>query len=437
MEPYASSHLRSEVPLTNTIYYQKMGNNLTLAAGPISEPHVRIYRNLLQIKSPATRLQMLETLITGQEYVRSAKQAGIYGPILTYIASVRRGDPSLLPGEQTVSHQQQVQQYSEPARGRGGQESRIVSRSGDPNEHTKAISFFSQCLQVLGLEEEVALNEQALKAAYKKASIRTHPDKGGSEEAFGAVTRAYAYLGEILRRVRGGRDAGLVNVTEESPARLVGARSETAESWKMGEPVKLNPKNLNMEVFNKVFEETKLPDPDGDGYGDWLKDTQGSQPSSNKFSGKFNRSVFNEAFEDEIKARAQGQNGRAITHRQPEALVMAPTLGIELGRERPDDFTGANLNGLKYTDLRKAYTSDSTFSHQVAGVQVSSRSFDAASSERKGAVAPLTSAELEAISQGEHEMQLRRARQATRIANEDKQITEHFQRLQRYVITNQ
>lgn len=421
-----------------------MGNNLTLAAGPIPEPHVRIYRNLLQIKSPATRLQMLETLITGQEYVRSAKQAGIYGPILTYIASVRRGDTSLLPGEQTGGHQQQVQQYSEPARGRGGQpvhkqqqESRIISRSGDPNEHTKAISFFSQCLQVLGLEEEVALNEQALKTAYKKASIRTHPDKGGSEEAFDAVTRAYAYLGEILRRVRGGRDGGLVNVAEESPARLVGARSETAESWKMGEPVKLNPKNLNMEVFNKVFEETKLPDPDGDGYGDWLKSSEGGQAANNKFSGKFNRSVFNQAFEDEIKTRAQAQNGRAIINRQPEALVMAPTLGIELGRERPDDFTGANLNGLKYTDLRKAYTSDSTFSHQVAGVQVSSRSFDAASSERKGAVAPLTSAELEAISQGEHEMQLRRARQAARIANEDKQITEHFQRLQRYVITNQ
>jgi curved DNA-binding protein CbpA len=389
---------------------------------------------------------MLETLLAGQEYVRSIKQAGLYGPILSYIASVRRGDPSFLPGEQASSNKQQIQtirpsnpQMVQRSTG-GGQyrqpENRVVTSTGDPSAHTKAISFFSQCLQIMGLEEEVALNEQSLKAAYKKASMKAHPDKGGSEEAFDAVTRAYAYLGEILRRVRGGRSDELVNITEESPARLAGTREQASEAWKMAEPVKLNAKNLNLNLFNKVFEETRLPDPDGDGYGDWLKDPE-NQGSTNKFSGKFNRSVFNEAFESEIKTRAQQGNTRAITHRQPEALVMAPTLGIELGRERPDDFTGANLNGLKYTDLKKAYTSDSTFSHQVSDVQVSSRSFEAASSERKGKVAPLTSAELEAINDGERYMQQRQANQAARISQEDRRITEHFQRLQKYVITNQ
>jgi len=416
-----------------------MGVNMSLAAG-VPEAHARIYRNLLQIQSPVTRLQMLETLLAGQEYVRSIKQAGLYGPILSYIASVRRGDPSFLPGEQTQPRTVTTAQKQVDPRGHGGgqsraPENRLVTSTGDPNAHTKAISFFSQCLQVMGLEEEVALNEQALKIAYKKASMKAHPDKGGSEEAFDAVTRAYAYLGEILRRVRGGRSDELVNITEESPARLAGTREQTADSWKMAEPVKLNAKNLNLNLFNKVFEETRLPDPDGDGYGDWLKNPDG-QTNSNKFSGKFNRSVFNEAFESEIKSRAQQGNGRALTHRQPEALVMAPTLGIELGRERPDDFTGANLNGLKYTDLKKAYTSDSTFSHQVSDVQVSSRSFEAASSERKGKVAPLTSSELESVAEGERYMQQRQANQATRIAQEDRRISEHFQKLQKYVITN-
>jgi len=425
-----------------------MGNNMSLASG-VPEPHMRIYRNLLQIQSPATRLQMLETLLAGQEYVRSIKQAGLYGPILSYIASVRRGDPSFLPGEQASGHQQQIQTIrpiqqhhtGTATAGTGGgssrkPENRLTTSTGDTNAHTKAISFFSQCLQIMGLEEEVALNEQSLKAAYKKASMRAHPDKGGSEEAFDAVTRAYAYLGEILRRVRGGRSDELVNITEESPARLAGTREQASEAWKMSEPVKLNAKNLNINLFNKVFEETRLPDPDGDGYGDWLKNPE-SQGSQNKFSGKFNRSVFNEAFESEIKNRAQQANSRAITHRQPEALVMAPNLGIELGRERPDDFSGANLGGLKYTDLKKAYTTDSTFSHQVSDVHVSSRSFEAASSERKGKVAPLTAAELESISEGERFMQQRQAQQAERIAQEDRRTREHFQMLQKYVITNQ
>jgi len=414
-----------------------MGNNISVATG-IPDAHIRIYRNLLQIQAPATRLQMLETLLAGQEYVRSIKQAGIYGPILSYIASIRRGDTSFLPGEQTSGHQQQVQRYTEPTRVSGQtrqQEGRIVTSSGDPGAHTKAITFFSQCLQVMGLEEEVALNEQALKAAYKKVSMKAHPDKGGSEEEFDKVTRAYAYLGEILRRVRGGRSGELVSMAEESPARLAGTREQASEVWKMKEPVKLNAKNLNMETFNKVFEETRLPDPDGDGYGDWLKNPEGGG-NSNKFGGKFNRSVFNDAFDSEIRSRAQQGNAFAMTNRQPEALIMAPNLGIELGRERPDDFTGANLNGLKYTDLKKAYTSDSTFSHQVAGVQVSSRSYETASAERKGAVAPLTSAELESVAESERYMQQRQANQANRIAQEDKRVTEHFQRLQKYVITN-
>ena len=311
-----------------------MGNNISLAAGGIPEAHVRIYKNILQIQSPATRIQMIETLLAGQEYVATAKRTGLYGPILSYVVSVRRGDPAVLPGEQTGGHQQQVQVQAH--RGNGATENRVVSRPGDSGAHAKAISFFSQCLQILDLSEEVALDEKRLKDAYKKASIKAHPDKGGSEQAFDNVTRAYAYLGDILRRVRGGRTE-TVNVSEESPARLTAARDQHSDGWKMTEPVKLNPKSLNMETFNKVFEETRLPDPDGDGYGDWLKnaETDGAVGGSkNKFNGKFNRSVFNEAFEHEVKNRAnqRGPNNQ-LANRQPEALVMAPTMGIELGRE--------------------------------------------------------------------------------------------------------
>ena len=412
-----------------------MGNNISLAAGHIPEAHTRIYRNILQIQSPATRLQMLETLLAAQEYVTTAKQTGLYGPILSYIVSIRRGDPAVLPGEKTGSNQLQV-----PGRGtgaRGEPENRLISRAGDPGAHTKAISFFSQCLQILGLEEEVALNEKLLKEAYKKASIRAHPDKGGSEEAFDAVTRAYAYLGEILRRVRGGRSES-VNVSEESPARLTASRDQNSEAWKMNEPVKLNPKSLNIDVFNKVFEETRLPDPDEDGYGDWLKRSEDGPAggSQTKFNGKFNRSVFNETFENELKSRSTQQNRSQLANRQPEALVMAPTFGIELGRDKPEDFTGANLNGLKFTDLKKAYTTDSTFSHQVADVRVSNRSFDAAATERKSAPAPLSSAEMEAIAEGDRRMAQRQSNQAIRISEEDRRIGEHFKKMQQYVITN-
>ena len=212
----------------------------------------------------------------------------------------------------------------------------------------------------------------------------------------------------------------------------------------MVEPVKLNPKNLNLDSFNKIFEETRLPDPDGDGYGDWLKDpNSNSQHSSNsKFNGKFNRTIFNEAFENEIKSRNSINNsnsnsgGRSLAIRQPEALTLSPNLGIELGRERPEDFTGANLGGLKFTDLRKAYTEESTFSHQVSDVRVSNRSFDSAAQERKAAPAPLSNSEMEQIQESERRMAQRQSQQAVRITEEDRRISEHFAKMQRYVITN-
>ena len=168
-----------------------------------------------------------------------------------------------------------------------------------------------------------------------------------------------------------------------------------------------------------------------------MKDPIGGSNQQNKFNGKFNRSIFNEAFEGEIKSRAQ-QNGqgKALAMRQPQALVMAPSMGIELGRERPEDFTGANLNGLKYTDLRKAYTEESTFSHQVADVQISGKSFDAAASERKAAPRPLSAEEMESVQEGERYMAQRQAQQATRISQEDRRISEHFERMKRYVLTD-
>ena len=97
-----------------------MGNNLSLAAH-IPDAHVRIYRNILQIQSPSTRLQMLETLLAGQEYVASIKQAGLYGPVLSYISSIRRGEPAVLPGERANPGNQQIAQFQQfPNSGNSG-----------------------------------------------------------------------------------------------------------------------------------------------------------------------------------------------------------------------------------------------------------------------------------------------------------------------------
>ena len=73
-----------------------MGN----AASQLHPTYINIYKKIIQIQAPQTRLQMIETCLSGPEYVSAAKMAGIYGQLLAYINHVRNGlQPPILPGE--------------------------------------------------------------------------------------------------------------------------------------------------------------------------------------------------------------------------------------------------------------------------------------------------------------------------------------------------
>lgn len=376
---------------------------------------------------------MIQTLLQAPEYVHSFRQAGIYADLLQYLSRVSRGEPpNQLPGE-----------LENPARSQQAPSQNLVVHNakqlnpyervmkGKSNE--KALTYFQTCLQVLGLEEEVALSEEELKKAYKKAAVKAHPDKrGGSEQHFEAVTRAYAYLTEILARIHGGRKAGLKKV--EEPNLLKTERTQEADQWKHVEPVRLDPKNLNLNAFNQMFEQTRVPEPDEDGYGDWLKNE--SATNAPKFSGKFNRDVFNSMFEQESQKQKQSQNQLAVV--QPQALLFNPTAGVELGRDKPADFTApANANlGLQYTDLRAAYTTESTFSGQVADVRVEARDFGQYQESRKRAPDPLRNDELSAIQQMEKEAEEREKRRQVRAAQEIVASDQYRERMKRLVLTD-
>ncbi len=55
----------------------------------------------------------------------------------------------------------------------------------------------STALNTLSLESPFTLLE--LKAAYRKAALKTHPDTGGSEKAFIAVDNAYDFLKSLAK----------------------------------------------------------------------------------------------------------------------------------------------------------------------------------------------------------------------------------------------
>ena len=190
---------------------------------------VRIYNNIIQIQNPMTKSHMIQTCMQDPRMVMAAKQAGVYSHLLSYVTAIKEGyTPRPLPGEQvpvvtqtpviprTVAGQQWMSQADAISAG-AGRPAPPQLRSENPlpkstaithyeekapakgwqqimqTPKQKVVSYFSSCLEVLGIQEEVAVTEETLKKAYKKAALRAHPDKGGTEEEFEAITRAYAY----------------------------------------------------------------------------------------------------------------------------------------------------------------------------------------------------------------------------------------------------
>ncbi len=407
--------------------------------GAAQSQHIALYSKILKIKSPTVRVQMLQQILSGPEYVAAARQAGVYAALLEYIRRVTAGESALLPGEghnDTVAAQQNraaadAQRKAQiTARTRAVLQDDLALVSTDDTKRQRARDMFSMSLYVLGLEEAESLNEDALKAAYKKAALRAHPDKGGSEEAFKEVTRAYAYLSEILKRINGGRK--VIEGKVEKPTVLATERSRDADKWKHIEPTRLNAKNLDMNAFNKLFESTRIPDPDEDGYGDWLKGAQNADTDQKKFSGEYNRDVFMRAFEDEVTKKSGG-NQLSVIH--PAAMAMTLQGGTELGRDRPAEYTAAANDRVQYTDLKMAYTRDNTITNHVANVRVEARDYKQYKASREDAP-KISAEERAALDEQERELQRREQQRQRRYAQEQVANAEYFERMKQLMIVD-
>ncbi len=430
------------------------------AQSHIEPRHVGIYQKLLAIQNSHTRLQMIDTLFGDPSIVQTAKQAGIYGQILQYAAAIRHNStPPKLPGEGQL-YQQTTQGHAQrgvlPApiiqtrlpQTQGGNQTQMTVQGGVRDQDSfqqvgkakrseKALSFFTACLKVLNIQEEVALTEDMLKSAYKKAAIRAHPDKGGTKDAFDAVTRAYAYLLDILKLIKGRQTSGEAGGGAVPNLETVrDQRGSASKEWQMPvEPVKLNPNNLDLNKFNQMFEQTRIPDPDEDGYGDWLKGADsgnGKIKNAKKFSESFNREVFNRMFEDEAKTSRE----TAIqSWQQPQELTLAVGMGVELGRDRPSDYTAAPNSKQQFTDLRAAYTSENTVSNQIQGVRVDNRDFNSYKAQRERAPDAYNQSELAQLQAYEAQKKAQEDARRVRAAQEQLAARDYFDRMKQLVLT--
>jgi hypothetical protein len=343
---------------------------------------------------------MIETVAMSPDIVREARFAGYYADVMAWLAAYRRGQIYPFPfksgagagSRDTIQHDTpRWTMYTTPISGSQhtgnsfqspqSQQARRANTYPQTSQElivspaAKALDYFQECLELLGIGEQESLTPERLKAAFKRASLTAHPDKGGSPEAFDALNRAYTYVGKILSRIN-------PNMSASEKARMTAAvTKETAEAYRQTSapaalpdqpPVALSSKKLDMGMFNKLFEENRLPDPSRDsGYGDWMKSQGGSDDvqMDARLKGKVNPQNFEAIFRERALQQAPST---AITKRlEPDALV-AP-MGYELGGEAKN-FTSAFGSDTQFMDLKDAYTSGATVFQEVADVRVVERS---------------------------------------------------------------
>jgi len=384
---------------------------------------VRAWSTLEAMTTDKARLDALDMLLGSPEYIAAAKRVGIYADLLAWSAAKRRGQhyawprPYVAPPPHVVTPSapartvttsmppapaitrapdigtpryaapqrqhapQPTLHISEPVHGRHTQAQELVKIPAPK----RALDYLTECYLLIGLDDGKPLTHEALRAAYKRAAIVAHPDKGGSAEKFDQVNRAFLYIEEVLNKLlpKSSTDKAdprfTVSVSPDAALRARGdyvpgsapaggaapAGSLTIED---APQIALNPKKLDMALFNKLFEENKLVDPDTDGYGDWMKSSGGRNDGGGSI-GKVSKDTFNRVFSD--AARRVAAPAEELTRYKPPAdLVLSPGFGTTIGGGRPEQYTkslGTMLDGpgLAYTDLMHAYGAGSTFSQDV------------------------------------------------------------------------
>ena len=204
--------------------------------------------------------------------------------------------------------------------------------------------------KVLEISENASFTE--MKNAYKRKARIYHPDKfGGNGEQFKIITMAFMKLIEKYKREQ--QDKQFMTLKEESMQDMEKQINESKRNTKMRQ-VDMSGSKFNKNLFNKIYEENKLYNPNDEGYSNWSKETEYETDKTPKlFSNEFNLNVFNSTFSDN-----KPKNTTQITkYQEPKALPSLKTNYQELGQENIGDYSGGEGGrGVQYTDYKKAHT---------------------------------------------------------------------------------
>lgn len=136
-------------------------------------------------------------------------------------------------------------------------------------------NMLTRCKCLLGITDLSKVTFKSLKNLYKKASLKAHPDKGGSEEEFQEIMFAYEYIWELLERMFGGRNGDMWDLEDDELMNNIRKDRDADDAVRIARELDESEEVDRREQarkFNEFFEKSHTLDAnDRHGYNEWLK----------------------------------------------------------------------------------------------------------------------------------------------------------------------
>lgn len=218
--------------------------------------------------------------------------------------------------------------------------------------------------KILGISKNY--DEKTLKKAYLKAAMKTHPDRGGTQAKFQLVSIAYTLLTKKLKEKDNSHShQDLRNMSREYTQQQA---NQPMINTKMTD-------NFDVDVFNRIYEENKIPEVYDEGYGSWMeKNTNPEIEQKKLFQNGFNKDMFNATFEQYKKEQSQKTGNQLVQYKEPEVRMSMQNQDslMTLGQGKITNFGGTTDN-LSFTDYKQAFT-DGSMLIDTSSVDISDRS---------------------------------------------------------------
>jgi len=306
---------------------------------------------------------------------------------------------------------------------------------------------------------------KTVKASYRKLATKYHPDKGGNQDIFDKITKAYTYLKSV---------ASIANVKTPTQDHTSLRRQAQDVNQPSSSVRQLHTDNFNIAQFNTQFSQNKLGDDSVDhGYSEFMTtdsrdadtnpdkadlrvpNTHGNSgaPKLNKYDSKtkFNLDVFNDEFKDDftltkhiiLNPELPESEQSVQVYQEPLAFTSGAQTYSDIDRQRAGDYTSFNdplsaSNSQQYSDYMSAFTTRSTFTNSTDDSQ-SRKDFtnlDDLKRNRANVSYEMSAGDKEKVAEQEQKMAAAENERLRRISERDNVYEEHNTHVSRQFLGN-